>query len=115
MENLKKNFSNFLKDYDPSKKYIRESTKTLDEIIENINIKTSWNLKEAKHTLDYLYNFQRKHFNDIDDNTVKKIKFYHFIKKYFKLTKSSWTKNLRTKYNKIYLKNKIDFTIVGKY
>lgn len=76
MENFKKKFYNFLKDYDPSKKYVREPPKPLDEIFENINNKTSWNLKEVKRTVDYLYEYQRKHFNNNNKDKAKEIEFY---------------------------------------
>ena len=41
MESLKKKFSNFFKDYDPSNKYIKKPIKPLHKIFENINNKKS--------------------------------------------------------------------------
>ena len=77
MENLKKKFSNFLKNHDPSKKYIEEPSKSLDKIFENINNKKSWNLKEAKKTVDSLYEYQRIYFkNNNNKDKQKQIEFY---------------------------------------
>lgn len=76
MENFKKKFSNFVKNYDPSKKYITEPSKSLDEIFENINNKKSWNLKEAKRTVDSLYEYQRIHFKNNNKDKEKQIEFY---------------------------------------
>lgn len=79
MESLKKKFSNFFKDYDPSNKYIKKPIKPLHKIFENINNKKSWDLKEAKQTVDYLYYYQIKHYNNNskeDKDKSKKIEFY---------------------------------------
>lgn len=76
MNNLENNLSNFLKDYDPSKKYIRKPKKSLDEIIEEINNKKSWNLKNAKRVLDYLYEIKKNTYIHKNEDKIKIIDFY---------------------------------------
>ena len=76
MDNLKKKFSNFIKDYDPSKKYIRKPPKSLDELFNMINNKKSWNLKEGKEIVDYLYEYKRKHFINNNKDKIKQVDFY---------------------------------------
>lgn len=66
----------FLKDYDPANKYVRKPPESLDKIINNINSASSWDLKTAKKTVDYLYEFKRKSFKEKNDTNMKKIQFY---------------------------------------
>ena len=76
MSNFQTKLSNFIKDYDPSEKYIKQPPITLDDLIKMINNKKSWNLKNAKETVDYLYEYQRKYFKNKDKNKIKQIEFY---------------------------------------
>ena len=76
MDNLQNKVSTFMKDYDPSNKYIRKPKKSLDEFIEEINNKKSWNLHNAKRTLDYLYELKKDFYLNKNEDKIKKIDFY---------------------------------------
>ena len=73
---MESKLNKFMKDFDPTTKYIRDPPKSLDEIINFINNKKSWNLKVAKRTVDYLYEYERKYYIDNDKNKSKDVEFY---------------------------------------
>ena len=76
MSSLKQNLDNFIKEYDPSKKFIRKPTKDLKELINLIINKKSWNLKDAKYTLDSLYEYKKKNYMNNENEKKKEIDFY---------------------------------------